>query len=79
MGYTEAVHPKYAAYTECGKKEYNVFKRMLILDDDIIIGKNAPNIFEVYNDPTFFYAYDEKSKDKDKFNLGYDDNEELAF
>lgn len=52
-------HPKFALFTECGKSKYDIYDRMLILDDDIIIKENASDIFQEYSDKDKFYAMDE--------------------
>ena len=37
------------------------FNQALYLDADVLVTPNAPNIFEVYNDPYTFYAYHESA------------------
>lgn len=47
------------------------YDRILYLDSDVLITPHAPNIFEIYSDENFFYAYHENSEsdymDRDKY------------
>lgn len=40
-------------------KMFDKYDRVVYVDGDVLITPQAPNIFDVYNDPTYFYAFHE--------------------